>query len=85
MGGKLKREDVCILIGDSHRCTAETNTTLYSNYTPIENKLKNKGLKKKKETQNLRLHSQSVELALVLEQAPGRFQQTFLFRSTALG
>ena len=40
VGGKLKREDVCILIGDSHRCTAETNTTLYSNYTPIENKLK---------------------------------------------
>ena len=48
VGGKLKREDVCILIGGSHHCTAETNTTLYNNYTRIKNKLKNKGLKKKK-------------------------------------
>ena len=65
MGGRLKREDINILTADSHGCAAETNTTSYSNYTPI----KNKGLKK--EIQNLRLHSQPVELALALEQDPG--------------
>ena len=28
--------DICIHIADSLPCTAETNTTLYSNYTPIK-------------------------------------------------
>ena len=32
MGG-----DICILIADSHFCTAETNTTLQSHYPPIKN------------------------------------------------
>ena len=36
-GGKgvPKGEDVCIHMTDSLRCTAETSTTLWSNYTPI--------------------------------------------------
>ena len=35
VGGKSKKEEVYIHIADSLHCTAETNTTLYSNYTPI--------------------------------------------------
>ena len=31
-----KRGDMCICIEDSLCCTAETNTTLPSNYTPIK-------------------------------------------------
>ena len=27
--------DICILMTDSHYCTAETNTALLSNYPPI--------------------------------------------------
>ena len=30
--------DICICIADSLCCTAETNTTLLSNYTPIKKK-----------------------------------------------
>ena len=30
--------DICILIADSHCCTAETNITLKSNYPLIKNK-----------------------------------------------
>ena len=30
-----KRGDICIHIADSLCCTAETNTTLHSNYIPI--------------------------------------------------
>ena len=47
MGGEGGREGgwvgvcvcgcVCVCVGDSC-CTAETNTTFYSNYTPIKNK-----------------------------------------------
>ena len=42
---KDKREaqeggDICILTADSLCCTTETNTTLYSNYTPIKIKKK---------------------------------------------
>ena len=33
-GGRFKR-DICICIADPHCCTAETNTTLESNYTPV--------------------------------------------------
>ena len=33
-----KRGDMCIHIADSLRRTAETNTTLQSNYTPIKEK-----------------------------------------------
>ena len=33
----LKREDICICITDLLCCTPETNTRLYSNYTPIKN------------------------------------------------
>ena len=36
-GGRFKR-DICICIADPHCCTAETNTTLESNYTPIKKK-----------------------------------------------
>ena len=32
--------DICILMADSCYCLAETNTTLYSNYPPVKNKLK---------------------------------------------
>ena len=47
MGCRWRRRqeggDICIHIADSHCCTAETNTTLQSNYTPIlKNTLKNK-------------------------------------------
>ena len=36
-GGREAQEggDTCILMADSHRCTAETNTTLYNSYSPI--------------------------------------------------
>ena len=37
-GGIQEGGDTCILMADSHRCTAETNT-LQRNYTPIKNKL----------------------------------------------
>ena len=36
-GGRFKR-DICICIADPHCCTAETNTTLERNYTPIKKK-----------------------------------------------
>ena len=38
MGGKEDQEDgyVCIKIAGSLCCTAETNTTLYSNYIPTK-------------------------------------------------
>ena len=41
-GGREVQEggDVYILMADSYWCMAETNTTLESNYPPIENKLK---------------------------------------------
>ena len=29
-----ERRDICIHIADSHCCTVEINTTLYSSYTP---------------------------------------------------
>ena len=32
--------DICILMTDSHGRTVETNTTLYSSYSSIKNKLK---------------------------------------------
>ena len=35
VGGKSKKEEVYIHIVDSLHCTAETNTTLNSNYTPV--------------------------------------------------
>ena len=43
-GGREVREggDICILLDDSHHCTAETNSTLESNYLPIKSKLKKK-------------------------------------------
>ena len=49
-GGREAQEggDICILIADSHGCTAESNTTLQSNYLPIKNKFKNKVRKKVK-------------------------------------
>ena len=40
VGGKAQKGgDICILMGDSHWCTAETNTTLLSNYTPIKREI----------------------------------------------
>ena len=40
-GGKEGQEggDVCIHIADSLCCTAETNKTLYINYTPLKKEL----------------------------------------------
>ena len=37
VGGRELQEgrDICIHIADSLHCTAETNTTLKSNYTPV--------------------------------------------------
>ena len=37
-----EKEDMCILMADARCCMAETNTTLYSNYPSIKNKLKKK-------------------------------------------
>ena len=34
--GGSSRDDMCIVMVDSHCCTAETNTTLLSNYLPIK-------------------------------------------------
>ena len=34
--------DICMHMADSHCRTAETNTTLESNYPPIKNKFKKK-------------------------------------------
>jgi len=46
---RLKREgDVCILMADPPCCTAEINTTLYSNCPPIKKK-QLKAIKKNKE------------------------------------
>ena len=36
--GEWEGGDICIFIADSLCCTAETDTTLYNNYTPIKNK-----------------------------------------------
>ena len=36
MGRKPQRRDVCTRVADSFCCTVETNTTLESNYIPIE-------------------------------------------------
>ena len=51
-GGRQSQEgeDICIHIAGSHCCTAETNTTLSSNYTPIK--------KKKRKTTGFRNHEQ---------------------------
>ena len=38
-GGVWEGRDIGIHIADSLRCTAETNTTLQSNYTPIKKKV----------------------------------------------
>ena len=59
-GGWGRREvqeggDICIRIADSLRFTAETNTTLSGNYTPIKKNKKQK-TKKKKSTQNRAQH-----------------------------
>ena len=40
MGKAQERGDMCILISDSHCCTAENNTTLESNYPPIKKERK---------------------------------------------
>ena len=42
MGWEQAQEggDICVLIADSCCCTAETNTTLKSNYPLIKNKIK---------------------------------------------
>ena len=40
-----KRGDMCVCIADSLCCTAETNTTLESNYTPIKKKRRRKKVK----------------------------------------
>ena len=37
-GGSRGKEKICILITDSHYCTAGTNTTVESNYPPFEKK-----------------------------------------------
>ena len=42
-----ERGDIYILKADSHCCMVETNTILYSNYTPIKNKFEKTSLKKK--------------------------------------
>ena len=41
MGGReaQRGEDICIRITDSLCCTAETNKTLYINYTPLKKEL----------------------------------------------
>ena len=39
---------ICTHMADSCCCTAETNTTLQSNYSPIKNKKLNSFLKKKR-------------------------------------
>ena len=36
--GEWEGGDICIVIADSLCCIAETDTTLYDNYTPIKNK-----------------------------------------------
>ena len=38
VGGREAQEggDICIHMVDSLLCTAETNTTLYSNYAPVK-------------------------------------------------
>ena len=47
VGQKVQeRGDICVHAADSPHCTPETNTTLESNYTPIEKK-KNRNTKKK--------------------------------------
>ena len=42
MGGEevQERGDIGIHTADSLHCTAETNTTLYSKFTPVKNKIK---------------------------------------------
>ena len=57
MGGRFKRDGiyVYILTADSCCCTAETNTTLQSNYLPIQN-LKKKIKIDDKEIQRKRSH-----------------------------
>ena len=42
-GREVQEEgEICMHMADSRCCTAETNTTLESNYPPIKNKLKKK-------------------------------------------
>ena len=36
--GGSRGGDICMLMADSHCCTAQTNKTLYRNYPPIKNK-----------------------------------------------
>lgn len=37
-GREAQEGDTCMVMADSHCCTAETNTALQSNYLPIKNK-----------------------------------------------
>lgn len=38
LGGAPEGGDICVLAADSCRCTAETNTRLLRNYTPMKKK-----------------------------------------------
>ena len=50
----LKAGDICRCTADSLCCTAETNTTLSSNYTPIQISFFKKGTSKEKDNQQRR-------------------------------
>ena len=55
VGGDVQEGgDICIHIADSGCCTAETNTTLQSNYTPImiRTKIKKNSNRKKEKQQD---------------------------------
>ena len=66
-----KAEDICIPVADSLCCTAETNTTLSSNYTPIQINFLKKGTSKEKDNQQRRKNWIHMRVG---EASPGRIQ-----------
>lgn len=36
VGGRCKREGICVKVTDLHCCTVETDTVLYTNFIPIK-------------------------------------------------
>ena len=83
-GGRKAQKggDICVHIADSLYCTAETNTALYINYTPIKKvlrKLKKKLLVKDKYKSKVFSPQILVEKALAIDIGAGILISTVLF------